>query len=94
MVQLDMNLHGVTASWTGIIHSGSLSDLKGVKARITQGVDGSAQHEFAWSNCIQKEVKARITQGMDGLVQERFAWSNCILDGHDPFWIVFWPEGG
>ena len=52
MVQLNMNLHGVTVSGTGITHSGSSSDLKGAKARITQGMDGSAQHEFAWSKCM------------------------------------------
>ena len=56
MVQLNMKLHGVTASGTGITHSGSSSDLKGVKTRITQGMDGSAQHEFAWSNCIWDSI--------------------------------------
>ena len=56
MVQFNMNLHGVTASGTGITYSGSSFDLKGVKARITQGMDGSVQQKFAWSNCIWDSI--------------------------------------
>ena len=91
MVQLNMNLHGVTASGTGITHSGSSSDLNGVKARITQSMDAWFNSTIilhgatAFGTGIKaihsglwsdlKGFKARITQGMDGSVQERFAWS-------------------
>ena len=55
MVQLNMDLHGATAFGTGINHSGSMSDLKGLKARITQGMDGNVQQGFAWSNYFWTE---------------------------------------